>query len=314
MRNSLILVCPLCNKQFKSITNSHLKKEHGLTTPEFLALTGWETICSKETIERNRSNHLDVYNSPLLGKIGDSELAVLLKCSRRLVTRAREKQNIPPPKLKYKNQEGAYLRSALEAMYDCYLHELGIAHEHEVHVPNSNFVSDFKVGDLYIEVRGMENYQNYEAKQGRKEDHYTKEGLKVVWIYPGKARELFSYCSKYEIICLEDRACSLCEKFSTRMVKGMCPSCYGKVKGREKSRIKEEKRLSREGPRPKSISQIYRDFKFKAVSFSQFYIRYERWGWTAEDAAQTPSISVSEIGRFAHNKIREEKKNRRYLC
>lgn len=283
---TFILICPLCNREFKSITNSHLKKEHQLTTLQFLELTGWTSINSKETVDRCRSRNAEVYNSPLLGVMGDPELAILLGVRRRLVTRAREKQGIPPPKLKYVSQEGVYLRSGLEAMYDCYLHELGIPHEHEVPVPGSRYISDFKIGNLYVEIEGMEKCKPYELKQVKKKKHYIESNLEVLWLQPKQVKELFSACEEMKVIDLKERLCSICNKPTMRMNKGMCPRCYGITKGRERQKSKEADRLAKEGPRPKSLSKVYRDLEVKNVSFNTFWKRYTKLGWTLEDSAE----------------------------
>lgn len=222
--------CPLCNRDFRCITNSHVKKEHSMTMEEFSKVTGLKTFSSNEYWEgRVKDYNLEVFNSPHLGVLPDDEVARIYSVSRRTVARLRGKKGLLPPTAEYLSYEGLYLRSSLEAMYDAYLHELGVEHEHEpVPVPTSKYRADFKVGNVFIEIRGMENYKEYDLKQTIKDALYKRHNLKVVSLLPPAIHRMYNNCKVNSIIFTGNKKCKECNENSASLSLGYCSSCYSR--------------------------------------------------------------------------------------
>lgn len=202
-----------------------------MSIKEYQDKFGTPTI-SQEYKDNHWSKLQNVYSHPMLGIYPDKVIADECQTFRRNVTRARERQNIAKPKGRYISQEGLHLRSYLEAMYDCYLHEFGIPHEHEGTVSGSGYLFDFKIGDIYIEVEGIVGNPKfkvqglYKAKKIKKNTHYLNQGLSVIWLLPDEVEELYKQCSELTVLG-DERVCSRCgNNRIANLTKGLCDKCY----------------------------------------------------------------------------------------
>lgn len=282
----MLIICPLCNLSFKSITNSHLMFKHNITTEEFLSVTGLSSTVSLETIRSCRSRNQKVYDSELLGKISDLELASILGVNRRTVTRARQKQKIPPPQSRYRSVEGLYLRSTLEAMYDKFLHESNIPHEHEVNVPHSKYVADFLIlGCLYVEVCGMEGMKSYEEKILKKEKHFNDYGLDYLLLTPTDVWGIYKELNNNHLDSTRERKCSLCCLSVPWIIKGICKSCYAKKKSKERIDAK----WRAKGGKPPTKKDYFNSIINPTVGYNQFCVRVSKLGMSMEEAVSKPN-------------------------
>lgn len=162
-----------------------------------------------------------------LGTKPDAVIAKELNVNRRTVCTERNKKGIKPFIGKILTQEEFAVRSIYEAMYDAVLHEQGIPHLHEVSVPDTNFKSDFKIDDTFIEIAGMLAYEKYRDKYLKKKQTYEILQIKVVWLDIEEIDKLFSNC-KLEIKTRDNTECKLCGIKSLRLVKDLCHQCYCK--------------------------------------------------------------------------------------
>ncbi|MCW5313161.1 hypothetical protein GTQ43_04825 [Nostoc sp. KVJ3] len=163
-----------------------------------------------------------------LGTKPDDLIARELNVARRKVCAERNKRGIKPFIGRVISQEGLGLRSIYEAMYDAVLHEQGIEHSHEVPVPNTNFKSDFKINDTFIEIAGMLNFNKYKEKYLKKKAAYKQLGINVVWLEIEQLEILFINCNLL-IKFRENTGCKLCGYNSIKLVKDICHKCYCKT-------------------------------------------------------------------------------------
>ena len=83
-------------------------------------------------------------------------------------------------------QDGPRLRSSLEVRVDAWLHRHGIAHEVSPRLPiGSNSAADFKVGQFYIEIWGVQNRDDYTMRKHVKRAMYDALGLPLIEIAAG---------------------------------------------------------------------------------------------------------------------------------
>jgi hypothetical protein len=158
----------------------------------------------------------------------DSVLALTYGLSRRTVSEERYKRKIPLFKGYLLTQEGENCRSLLEAMYDAYLHDKNIVHQHEAHVPNTSYIADYLIDATYFEIAGMTQYIRYREKLEKKKQVYQDLNIPVVWIEPDSIKPLFATC-KTSLKVAPTRICKDCGIHTYDIVKGYCrENCYMK--------------------------------------------------------------------------------------
>jgi hypothetical protein len=143
-------------------------------------------------------------------------------CAERL------KRKIPPFVGLVLTQEGLPCRSIYEAMYDAWLHDQDLPHEHEVRVPGMRFVADFRVEDEFVEVAGMIAFGRYRAKYERKRRAYEEAAIKVRWLSCLEVERLYADCGT-AVRFRSERRCLACGKATHDLVKAVCRPCYMKL-------------------------------------------------------------------------------------
>ncbi|GEM_PF-3151146 len=88
-------------------------------------------------------------------------------------------------------KDGHYVKSKMEKAVDDFLYKYGIPHKVYPKIPHSDFVADFKVqhprlGDIYIEVWGLEGRIDYDQRMREKKKHYKKYALHYIGIHKGE--------------------------------------------------------------------------------------------------------------------------------
>ena len=214
----------------KSITNTHLAK-HGITASEYAKLYGL-------TREPHRNEQLlERLISLGLGEVSDSIVADRSGITRRGVAYYRNQLGILPAAVIYRTQEGFPCRSLIEAKYDVWLHEQGIAHLHEQDVDETGgqYRSDFKIGGKHIEILGMIHYKKYEDKWKKKRQTYIDNNVDWKALFPEDVEKLYKSCTTP--IIYEKRECSTCGVSLTVSFDGECRSCHRKTWGRNNATL-----------------------------------------------------------------------------
>lgn len=170
----------------------------------------------------------DAWDLADLGNLPDSQVAKKLEVPRRLVTQERLIRGIKSfsqqKKWLYMLREGVPCRSKYEAMYDVYLHENNIQHEHEVKV--GPYIADIRIGNGYHEIAGMIGYPRYNKKYKEKKQFYSKNNINVKWLFVDDIEKLYKTC-KTEMI-FREKICEDCKTNTFDMVKNVCRICYMK--------------------------------------------------------------------------------------
>lgn len=276
-----------------------------MTLAEFKEKTGMSEVFSEEyRLSRVYPKYQAVFDSPLLGKVPDYEIARIFGVSRRDATRMRNKKGILPPQASYISQEGLYLRSSLEAMYDAYLHELGIDHEHEpMIIPNDRHRGDFKIKNLFIEIKGMGKFKNYDDNQNLKAGIYKDNNLKVVWLLPEAVIDMYKNCKSVSLVFTDKKQCKECGAYDSRINFGMCFKCYSEQRlfpcqcascGKEFMSNNRHKKYCGKSSRDCSLvivqgkeTTLIEALKSSKVSRKLYSVRVFK-GWTQERAILTP--------------------------
>lgn len=87
--------------------------------------------------------------------------------------------------------DGHEVRSYYERAFDNYLYKLGIEHEHDVRLPfDKRYMTDFKVGDVYVEIWGMMGWKTYEERRLRKLDLYRENNCTLLEVFPEDFKNL----------------------------------------------------------------------------------------------------------------------------
>ncbi len=78
----------------------------------------------------------------------------------------------------FKAEDGDVVASELEAIVDNALYKEGLTHKVHPSVPGSKkFEADFIVGDVFVEVWGVQNNEDYETEKEEKLNFYSLKGL-----------------------------------------------------------------------------------------------------------------------------------------
>ena len=174
------------------------------------------------------SRNKQLWDSLPLGQMPDSVLALTYGLDRRIVCCERNKRKIPVFKGYLLIQEGDNCRSLLEAMYDAYLHDKNITHNHEVRVTGTPYIADFYIGGSYIEIAGMTHYIRYREKLTKKKQVYQDLNISVTWIEPDSIKPLFEACAT-SLKVAPTRICKGCGANTYDIIKGYCrENCYMK--------------------------------------------------------------------------------------
>jgi hypothetical protein len=162
-----------------------------------------------------------------LGKKPDSVISKMTGMSVRSICQIRKKLKIPAFRGLTLTKEGLSCRSIYEAMYDCYLHENNLKHEHEKIVPNTRCICDFVVNGEYVEIAGMMGFPKYDKRMVRKKEDYKRINLSVTWLDIDDVEKLYKTC-KTKIKFIINRKCSMCGKKTHAIVQRVCRTCYMK--------------------------------------------------------------------------------------
>lgn len=226
-----MIQCAVCGKRYKMITNTHLVK-HGLTPQDYrhtygLPITSQETRDKhKRKLKRKKVDPID-WDHASLGQKPDFEIAVRFGVSYSKVNRERNKRGISPFKGYLLTQEGYHCRSVYEAMYDACLHASNCKHEHEVPIPNTSRVADFRVDGCFIEIAGMLGFAKYTKKHLAKRQELERFGVNVAWLTREQVSARFKKCP-VSLRVVASRVCEMCNKHTYDLVKGVCRKCYMK--------------------------------------------------------------------------------------
>jgi hypothetical protein len=82
-----------------------------------------------------------------------------------------------------KAKDGHVCRSISEKNVCDWLYDHQIKHEKEVKFPNSNFISDWKIGNIYIELFGLKGQKTYDEKTVQKIKLAENLGIELIELY-----------------------------------------------------------------------------------------------------------------------------------
>lgn len=122
--------------------------------------------------------------------LGGATIGKMFGISRTFLFRKFKELGIPlrnsgyPNVSHYTAKDGHRVKSGLEVKVDDWLYEHAIEHVYEPSIPKSNYFADFKVGNTYIEIWGIEGNQTYEAKRRAKLLVYDINHLNLLSVYP----------------------------------------------------------------------------------------------------------------------------------
>lgn len=174
LRKKVMKVCKTCGIEFECIPSKdqekkfcsfHCKKtEKYIGKNELIELYVNQNMSAKSVgnilgySESFVFKHLKIYRIP----IRQSGNAGLIKCD-----------------------DGTFVRSSYERIFCDKLNENGIAYEYDSKLPfHDNYLTDFKVNDVYIEIWGIVGRESYEQRRRVKQKLYKKNNLKLINVFP----------------------------------------------------------------------------------------------------------------------------------
>jgi len=168
------------------------------------------------------------WDSVPLGTKPDTVLARELGVSTHAVRGARSKRGIRAFSGSGYTYEGVPCRSALEAMYDAYLHSYGVEHDHEVIVPGTSYRADVRLADgTYVEIVGMIDFGKYKQKWLKKAEAYEKANLSVKVLTAQDVEDLYRRATLPALFAKkQERLCPQCGEVAALFTKGVCRHCY----------------------------------------------------------------------------------------
>ena len=150
--------------------------------------TNAETRLGKVFVEPTKEELIDLYINQ---ELPTAEIGKIFGCgsgsiSRRLYQNGIEvRPNIFNGKHFLRCEDGHEVRSYYEKSFDNLLYRNDIGHEYEPRIPfDKRYASDFIVGDVYVEIWGVQNNKKYEDRRIKKTKLYKDNGLKLLEIYP----------------------------------------------------------------------------------------------------------------------------------
>ena len=130
-------------------------------------------------------------------ELSTREIAQMLGVSRGLVSRRLKifdislRSNIWGYDGMLECKDGHKVRSSYERAFDNYLYACGIEHEYEPRLPcNKRYASDFKVGNVYIEIWGVTNNKKYEQRKKKKKNMYDENNYKLLDVHPNDFKDI----------------------------------------------------------------------------------------------------------------------------
>lgn len=209
--------CPVCGKRFtvktsnlqygwgkycsKACSNKAMEVKHYKKCPQcgkvFIGdKDNWkkQKFCSKECmkeafripIDRDTLQRLYVDDELTTREIGQ-----ILGRSKKVVLDYLKHYGfeVRPDGIKNRNRieckDGHLVRSYYERAFDNLLHRNGISHEYDPRLPfNRRYMADFKVGDVYVEIWGLMDWEKYREQREKKLRLYHDNGCKLLEIFP----------------------------------------------------------------------------------------------------------------------------------
>lgn len=154
-----------------------------------------ETFLGKDFYEPTKDELESLYCEQLLST---SDIATVYNCSSGTISKRLKENGIELRPNLFNGAEfltckdGHVVRSRYELAFDNTLNEFGIQHEYEPRIPiDKRYASDFLVGDIYIEIWGVQNNAKYNERKDKKIRMYQENGLKLFQVYPKDFKNLY---------------------------------------------------------------------------------------------------------------------------
>jgi len=98
-------------------------------------------------------------------------------------------------------KDGHKVRSCYERAFDNYLYSCGLEHEYEPRLPcDKRYASDFKVGDVYVEIWGVVNNKKYEQRKKKKKNMYDENNYKLLDVHPNDFKDIKNIVIKLKML------------------------------------------------------------------------------------------------------------------
>lgn len=138
---------------------------------------------------RVKLDYEDVYNNYVTLKKSADLTALKLGVSESSIFKFMKENNIESrydgnsPRLEC--EDGDMVRSSYELLFDNELTSNGLEHVYDAKLPfGKSYLTDFLVGDVYVEIWGIVGIQSYEKKRLLKQKLYKENNLKLVDVFP----------------------------------------------------------------------------------------------------------------------------------
>lgn len=153
------------------------------------------TRLGREYIEPTKEELVELYveqqlNATEIGRVFNCQSPVILRRLKEHGIEARA--NIFGYDKLLECKDGHKVRSCYERAFDNALYRLGVDHEYEPRIPaDKRYASDFKVGNVYVEIWGVQGNKKYEERKEKKRTLYKKHNLTLFEIYPEDFKNLY---------------------------------------------------------------------------------------------------------------------------
>lgn len=185
MKKDNYCMCPNCGDIFNTGTNDIDRRIY----------------CKKECFYESMMIGIpkdELYEKYINERMTTRELAIIFNTDKKVICDYLHRYGIEvrpdtfPDASKIRCKNGLMVRSNYERAFINALLTFGIDFEYEPRLPfDKRYAADMLVGDVYVEIWGMMDWEDYRIRKERKVELYEKNNVKLFSVYPDDFRDVY---------------------------------------------------------------------------------------------------------------------------
>lgn len=180
LRKKVMKVCKTCGIEFDCIPS----KQHEKKFCSFHCKNTEKNISEKELIELYVNQNMSAESVGYILGYSESFVFKHLKLYGIQIRQAGNAGSI-------ECEDGTLVRSSYEKIFSDKLNENNIEYEYDCNLPfHRNYLTDFKVKDVYIEIWGIVGRESYNERRRVKQALYKENDLKLINIFPEDFKDI----------------------------------------------------------------------------------------------------------------------------
>lgn len=146
----------------------------------------WETRRGKDWVEPDSEVIYHLYTAEYLSIQSIADILIIPSSAVKKTLKGAGvhlRKTGYPNVSQYTAKDGHKVKSGMELQVDDWLYEHGIEHTYEPQIGASPYRADFLIGNMYVEIWGIEGNERYEQKRKKKLEAYRRFDLNLLSVY-----------------------------------------------------------------------------------------------------------------------------------